>query len=71
MLACLRLIDQIRPRYWVIENVKGAVFWFKPHLGRPRYVCNPYYLWGFFPDIEHIRVKAQGENVQNRAAERA
>jgi len=49
MLACKHIIDETKPRYWVIENVRGAVKWFAPHLGNPRLVFNPYYLWGWFP----------------------
>lgn len=48
-LACKRIIDQVEPTYWVIENVRGSVRWLAPHLGRPRLVLFPYYLWGWFP----------------------
>jgi hypothetical protein len=72
MLACKRIIDEVQPRYWVIENVKGAVRWFEPILGRPSYICNPYYLWGSFPSIDHIRVFSHKEKItRNRPAERA
>lgn len=70
--ACKRIIDQVKPRYWVIENVKGAVKWFEPILGRPAYVSNPYYLWGSFPDIGHIRLTSHKEHLSSSAeAERA
>lgn len=49
VLACKRIIDECHPRYWVIENVRGAVKWFIPILGRPLLVCRPYFLWGHFP----------------------
>jgi hypothetical protein len=71
VLACKRIIDEVRPRYWVIENVKGALKWFEPILGKPAYVCNPYYLWGNFPDIRHARVYSHKEKLSStRAAER-
>lgn len=47
--ACVRIIEQSRPRYWIIENVRGAVDFFRPLLGSPAFVARPYYLWGFFP----------------------
>lgn len=70
--ACKRIIDQAQPRYWVIENVKGALKWLEPILRKPAYVCNPYYLWGSFPDISHVRVTSNKEHLSStRAAERA
>jgi hypothetical protein len=70
--ACRRIIQEVQPRYWVIENVKGAQKWFYPILGKPAYVCNPFYLWGVFPDISYVRVKSHKERLSSsRAAERA
>ena len=45
--ACRRLVDEIQPRYWVLENVRGAV----PYLGTPRAIVGPFYFWGNFPAI--------------------
>lgn len=39
--ACLRLISEIKPKYWIIENVKGAVRYF----GRQDFCINPFYFW--------------------------
>jgi hypothetical protein len=47
--ACLRIIDQLKPRFWSVENVRGAVKWFRPILGEPRLRHGPFYLWGNFP----------------------
>tara|TARA_Y100000361_G_scaffold82548_2_gene73020 strand:+ start:1303 stop:1950 length:648 start_codon:yes stop_codon:yes gene_type:complete len=52
LLATLDIIDMIQPRYWVIENVRGAKKWFKPHLGEQRQVINhAIFLWGNYPMI--------------------
>jgi hypothetical protein len=70
--ACYKFIKAVHPIYWVIENVKGAIKYFKPVLGKPSYVCNPYYLWGHFPDISHVRVRSYKEHLSSTAdAERA
>jgi hypothetical protein len=45
------MIEQLNPRFWVIENVAGARKWLKPILGEPRQVIGPYCLWGNFPHI--------------------
>lgn len=72
VIGCLRVIRECNPRYWVIENVKGSLKWLIPILGKPAYVCNPYYLWGSFPDISHVRVTSRKEHMSSsRAAERA
>lgn len=49
VLACKRIIDECQPRFWVIENVKGAIQLFEPVLGSYRVNYGPFYLWGFFP----------------------
>jgi hypothetical protein len=70
--ACWRIIQEVRPRYWVIENVKGSVKYISAILGQPAYVCNPFYLWGNFHDISHVHVKSHKEKLSSsRAAERA
>jgi site-specific DNA-cytosine methylase len=51
VLAAARIVHQTQPRYWVIENVRGAIRHFRPHLGRPRQIIGPFYLWGFFPPL--------------------
>jgi len=45
----VRVIREAQPRYWVIENVRGAVPLFSSVLGAPRYSKRPFYLWGRFP----------------------
>lgn len=53
LLATMDIIDMIQPRYWVIENVRGAKKWFKPHLGEQRQVINhAIFLWGNYPSFE-------------------
>lgn len=49
--AAKRLVHEIQPRYWIIENVRGAVPFFRPLFGPPRQIIGPFYLWGYFPLI--------------------
>ena len=44
-----RIIQQAKPQYWAIENVRGARKWFHPLLGVPRFQNGPWCLWGDFP----------------------
>jgi len=48
--ATLEIISILKPRYWVIENVRGAVKWFKPLMGDQAKVINhSIFMWGNFP----------------------
>ena len=54
--ACLDIIDYIKPTWWVLENVKGAVRYFIPLIGHHKQAvgnkqCPQFYLWGDFPFI--------------------
>lgn len=50
--AARRLVGEIQPRYWILENVRGAV----PYLGRPREIHGPFFLWGHFPRLGRPRL---------------
>ena len=48
----LRIIETLKPRYYVIENVVGAIPDFAPYLGPPRLKIGAFVLWGNFPLFE-------------------
>jgi len=47
--AALRLRDQLKPRFWSIENVAGAVPLFSKVLGPPALNNGAFRFWGNFP----------------------
>lgn len=47
--ACVRIVRECEPRFWLLENVQGAIRWFRPLLGEPRYRLRPIFLWGEGP----------------------
>jgi len=50
ILECgMRIIELLKPKYFVIENVKGAIKYFEPLLGPPNQINQSYVLWGIFP----------------------
>lgn len=70
--AAYRVIREADPRFWVIENTKGAVKYFMPLLGRPTYIANPIYLWGCFPPLQKLSLNMRKEHLSStRSAERA
>jgi site-specific DNA-cytosine methylase len=72
LFAARRIIGECDPTWWVIENVRGAVKWFKPHLGPVRQAFGPVFLWGDFPRLRRVIVKPFKERLSSsRRAERA
>lgn len=47
VFAALRAAVDLRPRFWILENVRGAI----PFLGIPAQKIGPWCLWGYFPPI--------------------
>jgi len=45
------IIDELKPRYWIIENVVGAIKDFEPILGTPTQIIGSFVLWGKFPAV--------------------
>lgn len=52
LIAALEIIEIVKPKYWVIENVVGSIRYFREFLGEPRQIIGPYVLWGNFPMID-------------------
>jgi hypothetical protein len=56
------IIQELKPKWWIIENVSGAVKDFEELLGEPRQIIGPFFLWGHFPlipmnrDFEHSKL---------------
>jgi len=45
--ATMAAVRDLRPRFWILENVRGAI----PYLGIPAQKIGPFCLWGYFPTI--------------------
>lgn len=66
----LDIVKLLKPKYYVIENVRGAYRYFTPILGEPlTQVNSTYYLWGKFPalniDVDSIVPKSQLDTNSN------
>lgn len=66
--ASLDAIARLRPRWWVIENVRGASSWWGP----PVRTYGPIFLWGDFPDfhadVPFFKERLAGKDRVKRAA---
>lgn len=50
----MEIIEHLEPKYWIIENVRGARTIFSKELGlKTRQIVNQFYFWGNFPYV-HI-----------------
>lgn len=68
--ATCAAIAKLNPRWWVLENVRGAVRW----IGPPRKKAGAYYLWGEFPLFDPGPVPTKNEeglSKKTRERERA
>lgn len=65
--AAKRIIAEIEPRWWVLENVRGAI----PFLGKPVVRFGAYCLWGSFPEfvckVEKRKERLSSWQKQERA----
>jgi site-specific DNA-cytosine methylase len=75
--AALDIIELLEPRWWVIENVRGACPHLNPILGKPRQVIDAFVMWGHFPQLilpegfKHSKAKADKRHSPLRANHRA
>jgi hypothetical protein len=47
--ACVRIIEEVKPKIWILENVAGSLDYITPICGSPKVVHRPWFLWGDFP----------------------
>lgn len=47
--ACIRIIEEVQPKFWILENVRGSEEHIIPLLGKPKLKRGPWLLWGNFP----------------------
>jgi len=52
VFEAIRLIEALNPKWWSIENVRGAIPFIEPILGPPRQIIGSYVYWGNFPFVE-------------------
>ena len=48
-LAAKRVIEEIDPEWWIVENVRGAKPFYEPVFGPVVKRCGSRYLWGIMP----------------------
>jgi hypothetical protein len=73
----IEIIEDLEPKYFVIENVAGASKDFEALLGKPRQIVGCFFLWGNFPlihvdrDFEHLKADNDDRHSELRSNIRA
>jgi len=62
----IRIIKQLKPRYWSIENVKGSIKYLRPILGEPRLIVGAWVYWGNFPLFDPSTLELPTKASQDR-----
>ena len=72
-----RIIDILQPKYYIIENVRGAIPFLEKILGKPVMIIDSIVLWGRFPKwamepgYKHIKDESAWSDDPMRANKRA
>ena len=66
--ACLQVVDDLEPEYWIMENSRGLHMYWRPARKR----VGAFYLWGDFPPFDVAltdggKMSTSGENPEERA----
>lgn len=67
--ACIQAVEDLNPKWWVLENSRGLHMYWKPARKR----VGPYYLWGEFPPFDLVadglkgKMQTSGEHPDVRA----
>jgi hypothetical protein len=68
--AALRIIRELSPRWWVLENVHGATRAIGSLIGPPVAQVGSFYLWGCFPPFDAKVPRDKTKKSGRRRAER-
>ena len=72
ILDCgMNIIELLRPRYHIVENVRGASPHFSELLGKPRQINGAYFFWGNFPSFSPAAFPSKAEKDERHSPLRA
>lgn len=67
----LDIIKMLQPKYWIVENVRGASPFFSKEMGNPRQINEAYFFWGNFPTFVPDPFPSKAEKDERRNPLRA
>ena len=57
----LDIIRMLKPKTWILENVRGASPYFSEVIGKPRQINDAYFFWGNFPSFRPADFPSKAE----------
>jgi len=67
----LDIIRMLKPKCWVLENVRGASPYFSEVIGNPRQINDAYFFWGNFPSFRPADFPSKAEKDERHNPLRA
>lgn len=67
--ASMKVVNMVKPKFWVLENVLGSIQYLEPILGKPMLVAKPWVLWGSIPPFD-LRSESRGDVKLSHTFER-
>jgi len=72
ILECgMDIIKMLKPTWHIIENVRGAIKYFKDDLGKPFQINDAYVFWGKFPSFAPRKFPSKAEKDDRHSPLRA
>lgn len=71
MYCCMDIIRLLKPKYWILENVRGSIIYFKGELGEPRQINDAYVFWGTFPTFSPAAFESKSQKDKRHSPIRA
>tara|TARA_R110000823_G_scaffold177309_1_gene309881 strand:+ start:372 stop:968 length:597 start_codon:yes stop_codon:yes gene_type:complete len=72
ILECgMDIIKMLKPTWHIVENVRGAIKYFKEDLGKPRQINDAYVFWGNFPSFAPRRFPSKSQKDSRHSPIRA
>ena len=76
-LEAKRIVEMMRPQYWIFENVRGSIEFLEPIFGKPVMIIDSIVLWGKYPKwtmppgYKHVKDDSAWSTDPMRATKRA
>lgn len=72
ILECgMDIIKMLKPTWHIVENVRGAIKYFKEDLGKPFQINDAYVFWGKFPSFQPGKFPSKEEKDKRHSPLRA
>lgn len=54
LLSVMTIVNIVKPKWYIIENVVGSQRYFEPYVGKPGHIHKPFLFYGVFPKLPNL-----------------